>query len=86
MAEFIPLRHNQQRVDTGGDRVRVTAVLDRIHLRLEHRHRLRVVGPHGGAFLQEILDDVDGGRLADVVGVGLVAQPEQADQLAPQSA
>src|SRR5256885_5387441 len=40
LAKFVPFGHDEQGVGTGGDRVGILAILDRVHLRLENRHRL----------------------------------------------
>src|SRR5712692_7981429 len=44
VAKLVPLGDDEQRVRTGRHGVGVLAVLDRVHLRLEDRHRLGVVG------------------------------------------
>src|SRR6266851_2888144 len=84
LAKLVPLGDDEQRVRTGGHGVGVLAILDRVHLRPEDRHRLGVVSADVGAFLHQVLDDVDRGCLADVVGVWLVRQSQDADHLAAQ--
>src|SRR2546427_3428098 len=86
LAKFVPLGDDEQGVGTGGDRVGVLTVLDRVHLRLEYRHCLGIVGADVGAFLQQVLDYVDRRRLADVVRVWFIRQAQQTDDLASQAA
>ena len=62
------------------------AILDAVQQALQDRHRLGVVGAHPGAFLLQALDDVDRRRLPDVVGVGLIGEPENRDHLVTQPA
>ena len=52
------------------------------HHLVEFFDRLGVEGAHRGAALEQPLDDVDRGRVAHVVGLGLEGEPEHADGLA----
>src|SRR5258708_5796243 len=84
-AKLIPLRQDSQGVRLPGHPVRVTGVGDTAVedvLGLGHGHR--VVHLDLGPPLQQSLDDFDRGRLAEVIRVGLVAEAQDPDPLAPK--
>ncbi len=48
------------------------------------RHGCGIVGGDGASFGEEHVDEIDGGRLSDVVGLALEGQPEDADAFATE--
>src|SRR5438132_4133733 len=79
LPELVPFRDEDERVSTGGHRIRVLQILDLRKQDPGSLDRRRVIGTDLGARREQDLRDVDARRLAHVVGVGLEGEAEETD-------
>src|SRR5580704_3351533 len=79
LAEFVPFGSDEQGLGILGSIVGSLCILDLRKNGAGPFHRLRIIGSDAGTFSQKVIDQVDRGCEADVVGIGFECQPENAE-------
>ena len=81
LGELRPLCRNQHRVRVPGHVIRVFAVADFRKQLPRSLHGCRVIGTDVRPFREQLIDQIDGRRKSDIVGVGFEGQAQHADSL-----
>src|SRR5438105_12344818 len=81
LAKFLPLGDEQNRIRPVGRFICIATVLDVVQCLFENRHGFGIVSAHPSAFLFQAIDDVDGRRFANVVGIRFIRESKDGDNL-----